>query len=455
MKTLLSLLWATFVLHYAQASDLKQYWVHFLDKNNSPYSVERPEEFLSPRAVMRRQKQDIPITISDLPLNPQYLSELKELGVQILHTSKWFNAATIVCNSQTITKVSALPFIDSIQYVGKLFRNRLVLEEKTSSKKRVKKPFDNHYGFASSQIEMLNGHRLHKLGYLGDGVLIAILDAGFYNADKSLFFEELRKSGKLLYPKDYVNLEELPFQSSTHGTHVLSVMAANIPGLMVGTAPNATYLCIKTEDSRGEFRFEECNWIAGLEYADSMGVDIINSSLGYTFFEDATMNYAIEDLDGKTALCSQAAEMAFQKGMIVVNSAGNEGKADWKYVACPADAAHILAIGAIDLDEQKTDFSSFGPSSDGRIKPELVALGESVAVASAVKPHVLSGMGTSYSAPIVCGLVAVLWQAFPDKTNQEIIQAVKSTAFLASSPNNRVGYGKPDFWKAFLYLKNN
>ncbi len=442
------------VFTFPKTNDLQQYWVEFSDKSNSPYSIERPEDFLSQRAIARRTKQKIPIKESDLPVNPFYLKSLKNRGAIIHFSSKWFNASKVICDEQTANEIRKLPFVKNMEYAGKYFQNEITLEHRKPSKNRLKRVFQNHYGFAKEQIEMLNGHKLHNMGYFGEGMIIVVLDAGFYNVDKSPFFNDLRNNGKLLGCIDFVNLKNVPFQSSMHGTKVLSVMAANVPGLMVGTAPKASYCCIKTEDSRGEFRFEECNWLAGLEYADSIGADVINSSLGYTIFNDTTMNYSHEDLDGRTALCTQAAEMAFQKGMIIVNSAGNEGTNNWEKVACPADAKNVLTVGSCNYYGKKTNFSSFGTTKDGRLKPDIVTLGEDIAVASVVNSDVLSAEGTSYSSAIICGLIATLWQAFPNKTNLEIIDALKSTASHSKSANPKIGYGVPDFTKAYFYLKS-
>ena len=438
----------------AQQPEKGQYWVSFTDKAGSPFSIEQPEQFLSKRALERRKKQHILVNKSDLPVSPTYLQELQNAGATILHTSRWLNGATILIEKYSLQVLENQSFISEVQYVGKPQARKLLLRRGAKERDAVEPDelLPEEYGYVLEQTKMINAQTLHEAGFRGKGMLIAVLDGGFSNVDIMPFFDKMRSENRLLATYDFVDKDEHVFESSAHGSQVLSVMAANMPGLMVGTAPDASYLCFKTEDSRGEYLVEESYWIAALEYADSMGVDVVNSSLGYSVFHDAKMNYEYADLDGKTARMSLAADIAFQKGIIIVNAAGNAGNSDWKYIDVPADAKNILTVGAVDHLGLRADFSSFGPTADGRIKPEVVALGKRIGVASIYSPKVNATNGTSFAAPLVAGAVASLWQAFPDKTNAEIIEAIQQSASQAFSPDNELGYGIPDFGRAWELL---
>jgi subtilisin family serine protease len=284
--------------------------------------------------------------------------------------------------------------------------------------------------------------------------MIAVLDGGFFQLDIIPFYDSLRNRNGFIATKDFVEGDSVATEASMHGTQVLSTMAAYMPGVLVGTAPGANYICVKTEDVRGENLIEVCNWVAGLEYADSLGADLVNSSLGYNTFDDKSSSYTYEQMDGISTLSSIAADIAFAKGMIVVTSVGNEGHHKWKYLDSPADAINIIAVGAVDSNNERTYFSSIGPTADGRIKPEISALGLGVQAASVRSLQTTRENGTSLSAPIITGLIACLWQAYPDKSNKEIIEAVLKSASQYDDPDNELGYGIPDFQKALELLKN-
>lgn len=454
--TLIFLLSNAFIA-LGQGSDviLKKYLIEFSDKNSSPYSIQDPTVYLSPRAIERRQRQNISISSSDLPVNPDYIQGLKSFTVDIIHTSRWLNMALVLADETAMGRIERLKFVKTVTYVGKNSDPRLILRR--SGKSRDESPpgqkTEEHYGFAEFQNTSINVNSLHDQNYRGKGILIAVLDGGFSNTDIMPFFDKIRNEKRFYAHKDFVEGDDYVFETSSHGSQVLSVMAADIPNVLVGSAPDASYVCLKTEDNGGEYRAEEFNWIAALEYADSLGADIINSSLGYTTFSDASMNYSYENLDGKTSIATQAAEIAFTKGMIVVNSVGNEGNTSWKYLDVPADGENVLAVGATDQAGYKTKFSSFGPTPDGRIKPDVSALGKNVAVASIYGTKVKTTKGTSFSSPLIAGAIASLWQAVPHRTNIEIIEAIKLSADRASRPNNELGYGIPDFGAALDLLR--
>lgn len=454
---LTSLFCCFFTFSFGQnKEELKKIWIEFVDKANTKYAIDAPETFLSPRAIQRRQRQNLTIDSTDLPVNVTYLDSLVSLGAKIHSTSKWLNAASVLVSDEKAKEIEQLSFVKSTKYVGKNLTKFILLrrEDKVRDSLPEVMLMENYYGHAEAQIKMLNGDFLHNEGYKGKGIWIAVLDGGFSNVDIMPFFDSLRTNNRLIFSKDFVDGDDFVYESSAHGSEVMSTMAANYPGLMVGTAPEATYICLKTEDTRGEYLIEECNWVAGLEYADSLGVDVVNSSLGYTTFSDSKMNYAYENLDGKTGIATRAASLAGQKGMIVVNSAGNEGDGKWKHIDVPADAENILTVGAVKFSGERASFSSIGPAADGRIKPEVVALGQRTATASAYGTKVNHSRGTSFSSPIIAGMVAALWQAFPNKTNKEIIEAVIQSSSQIDSPDNELGYGIPDFRLAYQLLKS-
>ncbi len=442
-------------LNYGQQYD--KYWVEFTDKKNTPYSIHRPTEFLSPRAIQRRQNQGIAIEENDLPVSPEYIWKIRDLGAKIDYTSRWFNAASVYADSLTYTRLVKLPFVKFSEPVGR--RNSPGLR-KHGETKRTEQTNDypklpEYYGLGENQIRMLKGDVLHKMGFDGDGMLVAVLDGGFSKVDVMPFFDSLRADGRLLIGWDFVQGDDFVYEGSSHGSHVLSTMAANLPGLLVGTAPGASYVCIKTEDVGSELRVEEDNWVAGIELADSLGVDVLNSSLGYTRFDDKKMNYSYKDMNGEVARITRAADIGASKGMLVVNSAGNAGGGDWKYIGAPADGFNVLAVGAVNAYNNKVYFSSFGPSSDGRIKPNVAAKGGRTSVGSLYGYQVEGADGTSFASPVMAGMAASLWQAFPDKTNMEIFEALELSGSRANAPDADLGYGIPDFYKAYLLLSEN
>jgi len=431
---------------------LDKYRIEFTDKNDSPYSVFKPQEYLSPRAIERRKRYSIPIEDNDLPVNPQYLSKVRATGGTILNTSKWFNSATVWAERDTIAKIEALPFVSRITPVGKhrpSYNKNKVPDRKPSKEyKRTPEP----YGYGSAQIGMLNGHLLHYMGYAGDGMLVAVLDGGFTNVNIMPFFDSLRADGRLLESRDMVFSDNYAYEASSHGSQVLSTMAANLPGLMIGTAPDASYVCIRTEEVGSELVVEEDNWVAGIEYADSLGVDVSNTSLGYTTFDRKDMNYKYEDMTGDIALASRAADIAASKGILVVNSAGNSGNDAWKFVSVPADGDSVMAVGGVDRFGDKASFSSLGPGAEGEMKPNVSAMGLQTVVASLYDYDIGGASGTSFASPIMAGMAAALWQAFPEKNNMEIFDAIEQSGSQAAAPDYELGFGIPDFFAAYLML---
>ena len=301
------------------------------------------------------------------------------------------------------------------------------------------------YGAADAQLKSLNGKRLHESGYRGRGMMIAVFDGGFMNVDKIPALHKIKLAGV----KDFVVPESKNvFGEMEHGTMVLSTMAANAPDFYVGVAPEAQYLLIRCEDERTESLAEEDYWASAAEYADSCGVDVINSSLGYHGFDDSSMNHHYYEQDGKTVLISRTASMCADKGIVCVNSAGNDGMGSWKKINFPADAKDILTVGSINEHGMNAAFSAVGPTADGRIKPDVMAFGSPTCVITG-RGSIINDNGTSFSSPLVAGMVACLWQALPGKTAKQIIKLVKLAGDNQQHPDNVFGYGVPDFWKAY------
>lgn len=454
---LLSLLFC-WVTSQAQKEDYNHHnhslhWVELTNKDNTPYSVFRPQEFLSARALERRQTMGIAIDEDDLPITPAYIEAIVALGAPIHARSKWLNSLSVHTTDEAVLKkIEALPFVKAVRPLGKF---RVVSEpklKKTSPKVDLKKHQIDYYGDAANQIKMLGGDLLHQYGHSGRGVQVAIFDGGFLSVPNMPVFDSLYADNRLLGTHDFVEGDELVYEASTHGTNVLGTMASKAPYLMVGTAPDASYYLFKTEDVRGEFRTEEFNWVAALEYADSLGVDVVNSSLGYTGFNDTTMSYTYAQLDGKTALSSRGANIGASKGILVVNSAGNEGDGPWHYIGTPADAPGVFTIGAVRPNGDRASFSSWGPTADGRIKPDVAAQGRFTVVPAINRYDVTRTNGTSFSSPVMAGMVASLKAAFPQESSEAIKEAIRQSSSQAAAPDSSLGYGIPNFFFAYTTL---
>lgn len=439
------------------AQKLNKYWIELTDKDNSPFSVNRPAEFLSLQAIERRENARIAVDESDLPVNPPYVKAIEAVGVRIHGTSRWLNAVSVIADSATATSLQKLPFVKKVQYLGPHLKIRNQLNQPAKKRgpgQEYPRPGgdENPWGYATLQNSLLGVPALHAAGFRGSSIRIAVMDGGFTGVDTLPFFDSLALHGRLVVGRDFVELDTSLFESAQHGTSVLSVMAACLPGYFTGTAPEATYYLLKTEDTGGEFPIEEANWVAGAEWADSAGVHIINASLGYTAFNDPLLGHFYAELDGKTAIGSKGAAMAASKGIIVCNSAGNEGDGAWRHTGVPADARGIIAVGAMDDSGNRASFSSVGPTADGRIKPDLIAPGDMVVVAGEKGIDLGLSSGTSLASPMLAGSIAALWSAFPEKTAREITDAVFAASDQVLQPDNERGYGLPDMTRAWLTL---
>jgi subtilisin family serine protease len=423
------------------------YLIEFTDKNDSPYSIEHPEAFLSQKAIERRTKYSIPVSQQDFPVNSTYITAVKDIGVKYIQQTRWLNAIVIKTSD-----VSKLTLISELPFVKKVMKNRQ-MPGQTEESVYPKTDFDvskNNvssidYGQAFSQISMVGGIGLHNQGFLGEGLSIAVLDGGFSGANFMHAFDSLRINGQIKGTLNLVGGGTYVYQGTQHGSNVLSVLAANVPGVMVGTAPKANYYLIRSEDTNGESLLEEYNWVTGAEYADSAGADIISTSLSYTLSSDPATTLTFDQLDGQTAPITLAAEIAGRKGMIVIASAGNNGENQgWLHVGFPADGDSVFAIGAVDAHGIRASFSSPGPTFDDRIKPDVMAMGVGTTVMKS-DGTVGSGDGTSFATPIIAGLAACLWQSYPDMNNMDILRAIRNSCTQYMNPDDMMGYGIPDF----------
>lgn len=439
---------------FSQAT--RKYVVLLHDKSGTPYSVGQPDRFLSQRSILRRQKQNIPVLERDLPVNPAYVAQLRQAGATIWFTSRWLNAVLVEATDATIARVQQLPMVKGLESGRSLANARQEASAQAGTGEQAKKFGDVqplNYGTSQGQVAQLGADRMHEQGYRGETMLIGVLDAGFRNADKVSFLKPLFDEKRVLATYDFVKKETSVYEDDAHGLSCLSAIAATADNQLYGTAFNASFVLLRTEDATSESRVEEANWLFGAEYADSAGVDVISSSLGYTQFDDASTNYTYPNMDGKTALSTRAAQIATETGMVVVVAAGNEGSGAWRYLSAPSDAADVLAIGAVDQTGQRADFSSFGPSADGRVKPDLAARGLGTVVGSPGGP-ILTGNGTSFATPLVAGLAAGFWQAHPRLTATQVVAALRRSGSQVGTPDDRLGYGIPNFERASLLAES-
>ena len=427
--------------------DTLKYRISLKDKAATDYSLQKPEMYLSKKSIERRKRQGLEIDSTDLPVCKKYVDAIRKKGVHVLVTGKWDNFVTVSCNdSMLIAEIAGLPFVRSTERVW-----RGVAKRASERDSLINKPLrtDSLYGPAITQIKMSHADRLHEAGIKGQGMTIAVIDAGFHNVDKI----EAMKNINILGTRDFVNPEADIYAESSHGMSVLSCMAMNQPNVMIGTAPEASYWLLRSEDEYSENLVEQDYWAAAIEFADSVGVDLVNTSLGYYSFDDPTKNYRYRDLNGHYALMSREAAKAADKGIVVVCSAGNSGSGSWKKITPPGDAENVITVGAVNKYGVLAPFSSVGNTADGRVKPDVVAVGLGSDVMG-TDGNLRHANGTSFSSPIMCGMVACLWQACPELTAKEIIELVRRSGDRAVFPDNIYGYGIPDLWKAYQSTVN-
>jgi len=446
---ILSVLFFSIQLFAQVAPD--KYYIQFTDKNNSPYSIDQPEEFLTQRALDRRANQGIAIVKNDIPVNPQYIQGVADLGAEILNATRWLNGLTIhTTSSSVLDAIMELPYVAGaralVDYPSgsqkSFFENEFIRDLDYQKNTRSTDDFD--FGAADFQIDQINGIPLHEAGFRGQGMVIAVLDGGFIGADVHPVFDSLWDNNQILGTKSFVNIGGTVFTESEHGKKVLSCMGANDPGNMIGTAPKAAYWLLHSEDVKSENVIEEYNWISAAEFADSVGADVINSSLSYVDFDDPQWDHSYDDLDGNTAVATRGGDLAASKGILVFNSAGNSGGSSFPWNGAPADGDSVISVGAVGYDNQRAGFSSIGPTTDGRIRPVVMGLGAGTTVAVG-DFGISGGSGTSFSSPVIAGMSTCLWQANPDMDVMEIMEAIKESGSSFGSPDNFMGWGIPDY----------
>lgn len=438
-----------FIISFSSYSQ-EDAWVYFNDKPNAQSFLNNPLTMLTQRALDRRAAQGISLTENDAPIEPSYINQITAAsGIQVKAKSKWLNCLHIRGSISEIQALTNLAFVNRIQFADNSLNTRM-------SKPKLNNPVNKQmemqsiyaYGNSANQIQMLNTHLLHQQDFTGSGKIIAVFDSGFSEVNTTFPFNRLFSSNLYLGGYNYVANNTNVFSTHNHGTMTLSCMAGFVDGQLIGTAPNAQYYLFITEDIAEENPVEESYWVEAAEEADRLGVDIISSSLGYFGYDNPNYSYTYSDMNGNTAFASKGANIAFSKGMIVVASAGNSGNSSDPHIGVPAEATNVLAIGAVKFDETYATFSSIGPSFDGRVKPDIMAQGQSSVVSNTLG-EIVTASGTSFSCPIIAGSIASLWQAIPSATNQQIVDFVKQSADRFTSPTNQFGYGIPDFQNAF------
>ena len=441
IKLVLIIIISTIGLVEAQVN---RYMVFFKDKSGTPFNVSTPLNFLSQRAIDRRQNQNIAVVEQDLPVVPSYVTQVQGTGAKVLYKTKWMNGVLVEATDAQKTALELLACVSSVKKVAPGGRPAPSGRVRSSGKF---KEIEETAVSTDTQLGMLSVNTMHNKGLHGEGMFIAVLDAGFPGANTSSFFEHVFSEGRFdaVTSYDFVSGGSNVFRQHTHGTNVWSIIGAYKQDQFVGGAYKAKFVLFITEHQPTEYKVEEYNWLAAAERADSVGVDIINSSLGYRIFDDPTMNYAASDLNGSAAVITLAAEIAASKGIAVVVSAGNEGNNTPTTIGAPADAEHVLTVGAVTSSRMISSFSSIGPTADNRIKPDVVALGTGVSIISS-SGTISSGNGTSFSCPLMASFVAGLWQEFPDLTVSQLFDLVRSMGHQAASPNNFLGHGIPDYY---------
>lgn len=449
MKNFLFFIILFSALHVDASIDSLRYRVVFNDKGFMFSQMDSPPS-LSARALARRATFGIGIDSTDYPVCPGYLKSLRDSGFVIVATSRWMNSAVVsVPDKDRISYLLSLPFVNTVELVWVNPYKSTVKPLKNSKKlRKLQVDSASYYGKAEAQNNMIGLEPLHMAGFKGNGIRIAVVDAGFKNVDSLTWFRDL----KLVAAKDFIYPPTSIYDGHYHGTAVLSIMSSNANYSFTGSAPEAEYCLLRSEDIDSEFPIEEDYWIAAVEYADSLGSDIISSSLGYTQFDSTFMSYNISQLDGKTAFISRAAGIAVKKGMLVVNSAGNDGQMPWKKISFPGDVEGVLSVGSVNSSQSKSSFSSFGPSSDGRIKPDVMAMGSGTTIISS-SGGLSSGSGTSFASPLISGMAACLWQAFPTLSVTELVQQIRNSSDRSTKPDSLYGYGIPNAYKLWLSLQ--
>jgi len=460
-----------FILLFGINSDAQftRYLVRLKDKNGTPFSFSNPVAYLSQRAIDRRTRYAIPIDSTDLPVNPSYITQIASVAnVTVLNISKWLNAITVqTSDPNAITTINGFAFVQSTSgiaaRVGRGIPVELTDEKKTesifsldNSTLRTARTTDDYYNYGAApfaEIHLHNGEFLHNIGLRGQGIEIAMLDNGFNNYTSPNFhaFDSANANHQVLGTWDFVAHEQNVSNDGSHGMSCFSTIVANIPGQFVGKAPQASFWLFQTEDNASEYPIEELNWSCGAETADSAGADVISTSLGYTTFDNPSLDHSYADMNGNTTMAAIAADLAAKKGLLVFAAVGNSGTSAWHYLGTPADGDSVIAVGAVSSSGVVGNFSSYGPSSDGQVKPDVASIGVSATLQTS-GGGIGAGNGTSFACPNMAGLATCLWQGFPEFSNMKIRSALWQAGDSVNNPNTRTGYGIPNMKTAFVNL---
>jgi serine protease AprX len=445
-------------------AQLTRYTIQLKNKGNASFTLANPSQYLSARAIARRQRYGIAIDSSDLPVTPAYLAQIRSVSnVTVLNASRWLNQVTIqTTDAAALSAIQGFSFVQSVSAIAARQQQRQVDRNETTQPylpvvgremgtDGVQADYFDYGSGSYNEIHLHNGEFLHNIGLRGQGMQIAMLDAGFLNYTSLRAFDSIRINGQVLSTWDFVAREASVVEDHVHGMQCLSTIAANIPGQFIGKAPKASFHLYRTEDAASEYPIEEFNWVCAAERADSIGADVISSSLGYYDFDRAQFNYAYSDMNGRNSTIVKGAAAAVRKGLLVFNSAGNEGTNAWHYIATPADGDSVIAVGAVNTSGSVWPSSSYGPSADGRVKPDIASVGWQ-AMIQTTSNTVAVGNGTSFAAPNMAGMGTCLWQGFPEFNNMKIVNALRKSGHRSAIPDDRTGYGIPNLKQAFSSL---
>ena len=449
----------------AQSSTQTRYIIKLKNKGNGPYTLANPSAYLSQRAIARRTRYNIAIDSTDLPVTPNYIQSIEDVpNVTVLNASRWMNQLSIQISDAAsvpaaLATINGFAFVQTSTPIAARVMNGAVVDNKkfeegfTPSVARTADVQANYFNYGQSgpQVAIHNGQFLHNIGLRGQNMIVGMLDAGYSNYQSVSSFDSLRTNGQILDTWDFVRRDAYVNDFSGHGTACFSAIAANVPGQLVGTAPKASYFLYRSEEAATEYPIEEHNWVCAAERVDSAGGDVISSSLGYNQFSDAYYNHTYADMNGNTTIAAIGADLAVKKGVLVLNAAGNSGGDSWKYILTPADADSVIAVGAVSKDSVVGGFSSYGPSSDGQVKPDVASVGVATIVQNSAG-GIGWANGTSFACPNMAGLATSLWQGFQELNNMKIVTALRQSGHKAATPDDRVGYGIPDMKKAVLLL---
>ncbi|HEX5655173.1 MAG TPA: S8 family serine peptidase [Chitinophagaceae bacterium] len=462
MKKLFALSVLHLLLVVCTEAQYSRYLVKLKNKGGTPFTIANPSAYLSPRAIERRTRYGINIDSTDLPVTPDYVNQIRNIpNVTVLNVSKWLNSVSIqTTDDNAITAINNLPFVQTVSGLaarpaetpGISFRNKFETSiQPITDAGRPSQVLADYYNYgtnAYNEIHLHNGEFLHNIGLRGQGMHITMQDGGFFNYTTLDAFDSVNLNGQVLSTWDFVARHASVVEDNAHGMQCFSTIAANIPGQFVGKAPKASFHLFRTEDVASEHLIEEHNWVCGAERADSLGTDLISSSVGYTSFDIPGNDHPYSDRNGNIALVTIGADLAAKKGILVFNAVGNIIDASTQFLSVPADGDSVVAVGSVNTSGIVASNSSFGPSSDGQIKPDLASVGVS-AVVQSTNNTIGAASGTSFACPNMAGLASCLWQGFPEFNNMKILDALRRAGSKFNNPDDRVGYGIPDMKKAF------